>query len=127
MDILTRNSSQSVKSEILKHFNVDMVNSLHANDRITFVYFCAVLSAKTSKRYFADTFLDSYLTILQSERYQGVLVALLKTAKDFRLRMDDPVHLQKLETFINSQKSDKNRSNFLKEASYFHSLIDIYS
>jgi len=47
-------------------------------------------------------------------------VALLKTAKDYRIRMDDAVHLSKLESFINAQKSDKNRSNFLKEVRFTH-------
>jgi len=93
VDILTKNSSQSVKNEILKFFNVDLVGSLFANDRVTFVYFCQDLCTKTSKKYFSETFLESYLSILQSERYQGVLVALLKTAKDFRIRLEDPVHL----------------------------------
>lgn len=100
MDLLTKNSSQSVKNEILRFFNVDLLNSLYANDRVNFVHLCHHLSAKSSKKYFADTFLESYLSILQSERYQGVLVALLKTAKDIRMRLEDPLHLQKLESFL---------------------------
>lgn len=89
-----------MKNEILRYFNVELLNSLYANDRVNFVHFCHHLSAKSSKKYFADTFLESYLSILQTERYQGVLVALLKTAKDLRMRIEDPLHLQKLESFL---------------------------
>lgn len=81
VDLLTKNSSQSVKNDILRYFNVELCTSLHANERITFVHFCEKLTLKSSKRYFTETFVDSYLQIIQSERYQGVLVALLKTAR----------------------------------------------
>ena len=129
MDLLTKNSTQSVKNDILKFFNVDMCNSLHANDRIAFVYLCEKLSAKSSKRYFAETFLESYLSIIQSERYQGVLVALLKTVKQIRMRLDEPSQLQKIESFIVQQKSDKNRSQYLKEVGNIniHQFNSLYS
>ena len=100
VDLVTKNSSQILKNEILRFFNVDLLNSLYANDRVNFVHFCHHLSGKSSKKYFAETLLESYLSILQSERYQGVLIALLKTAKDIRMRIEDPLHLQKLESFI---------------------------
>ena len=100
VDLLTKNSSQSVKNEIVKYFNLDLVNSLYANDRVNFVHFCHHLSSKSSKKYFSETFLESYLSILLSERYQSVLVALLKTAKDLRMRLEDTLHLQKLESFL---------------------------
>ena len=64
IELLTKNSTQAIKSEILKFFNVDMANSLYTNDRVTFVNFCHRLIKLTSRKYFNDTFLDSYLSLL---------------------------------------------------------------
>ena len=64
IELLTKNSTQAIKSEILKFFNVDMANSLYTNDRVIFVNFCHRLIKLTSRKYFNDTFLDSYLNLL---------------------------------------------------------------
>ena len=93
-----------------------MMNSLYSNDRVTFVYFCHHLIKQTSRKYFTETFLDSYLNLLQQERYTGVLIQLVKTAPDFRITLEDHVHLTKFETFINGLRSEKTtRSSYIRE------------
>lgn len=78
-----------------------MMNSLYSNDRVTFVTFCHKLIKLCSRKYFSETFLDSYLNLLQQERYTGVLIQLIKTAPDFRQTLEEPSHLQKFEAFLN--------------------------
>ena len=44
-----------------------------------------------------------------------MVIALLKAAKDIRMKIEDPPHLIKLENFINGWRSEKVKNSFIRE------------
>jgi hypothetical protein len=58
--------------------------------------------------------------MISQDRYAEVIVVIIKSLPDIRKRViEDPSHLQKIETFISAQSSEKNRSKYIKEVKLY--------
>jgi hypothetical protein len=107
IEILTKNCNHALRMEIHKYINVEVASSIQANERAIFINFCHEIEPHISKRYFSEAFLDSYMNILTQERCQTVVIALLKSAKDIRRKLDDPPLLLKLDQFFAYWRGEK--------------------
>ena len=66
------------------------------------------------------------MNMISLDRYAEVIVAIIKSLPDVRKRViEDSSHLQKIETFINAQSSEKNRSKYIKEVKLIDLIPDI--
>eukprot|EP00347_Sterkiella_histriomuscorum_P020758 403336584 len=114
IQILTSPCHSSTRSDIHQYMIFDMASSRSSFDRAQFIYFCQNLSTKISKRYFQEIFIDSYLSLLDDKQV-AVQVALVKSIKEIRFKIDDVLQINKIENYLNSIKSDPTRKEFIRE------------
>ncbi|TNV85663.1 hypothetical protein FGO68_gene13354 [Halteria grandinella] len=75
---LTKNCSNQLRNDIHNYINIDLASSRAQTERAIFVEFCAEISKHISRRYFAEAFLESYVSLIQQERHLTVLISLIK-------------------------------------------------
>ena len=115
--ILTGNFNFNLKSDIHSFMNYEMVASRSSLDRSAYIYFCQEISTCISKKTFQDRLLENYLNLLEDKQI-SVTIAVLKTLKDIRMKMDDSVQILKLENFLGILKQDISKKSFIKEVAF---------
>lgn len=91
-----------------------MAASKSSLDRASFVYFSRSIASKISKKYFQEIFLDSFINLLDDKQV-AVQVALVKSLKDVRYKVEDVLQINRLENYLNSIRSDATKKQFIRE------------
>lgn len=97
---LTFNCTSQLRNDIHNYFNIELASSRAQAERAIFVEFCAEVSKSISRRYFAEAFLESFVSLTQQERHPTVLIAMIKHLPQIRHILEDPAALLKVEAFL---------------------------
>ena len=114
IQILTSPCHSNTRSDIHQFLIFDMAASKSSLDRASFVYFSRSIASKISKKYFQEIFLDSFINLLDDKQV-AVQVALVKSLKDVRYKVEDVLQINRLENYLNSIRSDTTKKQFIRE------------
>jgi hypothetical protein len=62
--------------------------------------------------------MENFLNLMEDKQV-NVQVALLRSMKAVRLKADDVIQINKMESFLNSMRSDLSKKTFLREVNRF--------
>ncbi len=114
-ELLTKRCSVTLRQDIHKFISSELANGKTSSERIIFIYFCQNIASSISKKYFAESFLETYVSLLAVERNQSVIFAMIKTAEDLRPLLEEASHISKLEGLLTTWKADKKKCRYIQE------------
>lgn len=88
-ELLTKQCSVSLRQDLHKFISSELANSKNSSERVIFIYLCQTLAPHVSKKYFAESFLETYVSLLAVERNQPVILAMIKTARNLRPQLEE--------------------------------------
>jgi hypothetical protein len=75
---------------------------------------CSLIAPKISKRYFQEGFLENYMNLIEDKQV-AVQIAVLRTIRAIRLKVEDVLQINKIETYLNSIRNDLSKKQFIRE------------
>lgn len=124
--LLTSQTGALLRADIHQYMNYELVNSKSSIDRSTFVHFCNEISEHISNRYFQEIFLDSFVTLMEDKQI-NVQISVLRSIKNIRRKIDDVLLINRIESFINTQRMDASKKTFLREVKQFNNEFRLHN